>query len=422
MFFRKKNGSIPGNKEFQVNKKNDFGKTSFGATSKDDDGIDTLPGDSVIPGNIKPRSIVRQRINRSISWGREHERAISTAAFLGGFAIDLLTLNRIDQWFDNFVLASYLVIASVSILILNMQRDQRDTLSKIQTVALYATQFAFGGLLSGFVIFYTKSASWYVAWPFLIALYAAFIGNDRLREWYRRMEFQVTALFVALFALMIFWVPILVRMISDMVFVLSGIVALILIFLALSVLYRVASEVTPESKKRIRGNIFAAFFVFNVLYFTNIIPPIPLSLKAIDIYYDVTRDSTDGYVVLEKEHAWYDVRSLWRDEYIVGANAASNRAYVMTSVFGPNNLSATVSHVWQKHNEQANQWEQVFVSPFSVTGGRDGGFRWYSFVDRPSKGDWRVIVISNRKEMGRINFEVRDRENGEEIMLAKKRI
>jgi len=103
----------------------------------------------------------------------KYERHISTGAFAAGFIIDNLTLTRIDLLLDNLILFSYLVVAGSVIVFLNFYERGVFTgfvgrfFAPARLVAPIAMQFAFGGLFSGFFIFYSRSASLSASWPFL---------------------------------------------------------------------------------------------------------------------------------------------------------------------------------------------------------------------------------------------------------------
>ena len=351
----------------------------------------------------------RDRIRLLKDWVARNERLVTSGAFLGGFGVDLLTLTRIDQWFDNFILLTYLVLASLAILIINTDIEERfrwRVFSRLSPLMLYVAQFAFGGLLSGFVIFYTKSASWYVSWPFLVALYLLFLANDRFRPYYRRLEVQTAMLFGGLLGMAIFFIPTTLGRVGDLVFLLSGIVSLILISLFLKFLYALLPTITPQRRWKVRRNVAFIFITFQVLYFTHLIPPIPLSLKHGDIYHNVASASAETYTLAYEYHPWYRVdHHLWRNEF--NKTSPEDRVFAFVSVFGPENLNAPVYHKWQWLNPETELWQDVVEIDYEVSGGRDRGFRWYSYVTDPTPGKWRVrVTTQNDRELGRIPFTV----------------
>ena len=351
----------------------------------------------------------RDRIRRLKDWVTHNERLVTSGAFLGGFGVDLLTLTRIDQWFDNAILLTYLVLASLAILIINTDLEERfrwRVFSRLSPLMLYIAQFAFGGLLSGFVIFYTKSASWYVSWPFLVALYVLFLANDRFRPYYRRLEVQTAMLFGGLFGMAIFFVPTTLGRVGDLIFLLSGIVSVILMVLFLKFLYALLPTITLQRRWKVRRNVAFIFITFQVLYFTHLIPPIPLSLKHGDIYHNVASASAETYTLAYEYHPWYRVdHHLWRNEF--NKTSPEDRVFAFVSVFGPENLNAPVYHKWQWLNPETELWQDVVEIDYEVSGGRDRGFRWYSYVTDPTPGKWRVrVTTQNDRELGRIPFTV----------------
>src|SRR3989338_5860014 len=88
-----------------------------------------------------------------------HERGLSAAAFVIGFFWDNLTLSRIDRLYDNLVLAFYLVVAFAAMVLLNAHAAGRTSRLAQRSVGVAAVllPFAFGGLFSGFLIFYSRS-------------------------------------------------------------------------------------------------------------------------------------------------------------------------------------------------------------------------------------------------------------------------
>src|SRR5688500_13422287 len=93
---------------------------------------------------------------RARSFFLQHRRHWLTFAFLFGFIVDYLTLNRVDQVFDNIVLAWYVFLAMGSILILysaSAERLPERAIPYTKRFAPLVAQYAFGGLLSGMLIF-----------------------------------------------------------------------------------------------------------------------------------------------------------------------------------------------------------------------------------------------------------------------------
>src|SRR5207253_2684542 len=126
-------------------------------------------------------------------------------------------------------------------------RDEAEgLLKKIRPLVVAATQFAFGGLWSAFLIFYGRSAAFSASWPFLIVLGGIFIGNEVFKKYHSRLVFTCTLLFFALFSYTIFVVPIFTGAMGKPMFLLSGIIASIVFTLVIMAL----SMVGPQRMKR----------------------------------------------------------------------------------------------------------------------------------------------------------------------------
>lgn len=336
----------------------------------------------------------------------KYERHITTAAFVVGFVVDNLTLTRVDLLFDNLVLLSYLLVATASILFFNITSVTTTTgfFGSVRSLVPLAMQFAFGGLFSGFFIFYTQSASLATSWPFLLLLLLLLIGNEVLKKRYSRFVFQVSMLFFVLFSYLIFFFPILLHEISARVFVLSGVVSLLAIGALLGLLLRVMPAREQEWKKTLTASIGGIFLFVNIFYFANIIPPIPLSLKEAGVYHSVTRTVDNAYMVSYEQNKW---------PLFFGQTSSTFHknpgewVYFYSSVFAPTDLDTNIFHSWQYYDESTGKWKEWSRIGFPITGGRDGGYRGYSMKTNVVPGLWRVQVETARGQiLGRVKFTV----------------
>ncbi len=354
---------------------------------------------------------IDRRVQKTKSWFEKNEKYLSIGFFTLGIVIDNLTLTRVDLLSNNLILVTYILLAVLGIVLLHRAKVEKSKkpqsrLVKISKYVPFLTQYAFGGLFSGFVIFYTKSASWATSWIFLLILIAFFIGNERFREIYKKVDFQIKILFVAIFSFMIFFVPVILKKMGLGIFILSGILSLLLIFLLIYFLSNFIAEIKQKRKIKITKQILGIFVLFNLLYLFNIIPPIPLSLKEIGLYDFIYKDNAGKYVLIEKDLPWYSFGNYF-------LKIPTGRAYVYQSIFAPTNLSTDIYNNWQRFDESKRRWVSVNEVHFPLVGGREDGYRGYSFMLNLTEGDWRVNV--NTKEglvVGRIRFEVIREEEG----------
>ena len=341
------------------------------------------------------------------NWFFKYERRLSSGALLFGFILDNLTLTRIDLFYDNLVLILYLFVAGASILFLHIIETKNLTgkvFSNIKHTLPISMQFAFGGLFSGFAIFYTRSASLIESWPFLLLLVALLIGNEFLRERYGRFTFQISIYFFAVFSFMIFFVPTLLGKMGPLVFLLSGAVSLVLIWGFVRALDAVIHEKVQKSKKYLIASTGSIFIAINVLYFTNIIPPIPLSLKDVQVAHLVERVGIESYKVVTEEQNFFEALNPTKTVHIQKGKSV----YMYSAIFAPTDLDTKIFHSWEYYDTVLNKWVKTDRIGFAIVGGRDGGYRGYSVKSSLVEGKWRVRVVTGRDQtLGRIEFEVK---------------
>ena len=341
------------------------------------------------------------------TWMVKNDKYLSIVFFTGGFILDNFTLTRIDLLFDNLVLFTYLILATLSIIFINL--IQSGKLKKLETrfpnivnFLSLITQFTFGGLFSGYVIFYTKSASWASSWIFLLIIYGFFIGNEKFRKYYKKVDFQINILFIALFSFLIFFLPVVFKKVETHIFVLAGLISLTFIFFFLKFLFRFvfANKATQFRRNNISKHIIGIYIVFNCMYFLNIIPPVPLSLTEIGLYQNITRSGSGQYLFSKYDFPWYQFGN-----YFIKVPKGS--VYIYSSIFAPTDLNTNILNIWQKYDEELGKWIVYNKIGYTIKGGREKGYRGYSFITNATKGKWRVDVTNERGQiLGRIKFEV----------------
>lgn len=362
-------------------------------------------GAKPIPEGICYPQIVRSYFYRIKNWVTRHERKLSSLALFAGFILDALTLRRIDNLYENSVFLFYFVLISVSIVLINYieaGKYENEWVGRLHPFLLLFIQFAFGGLFSGFSIFYFRSGSLLSSWPFIVILFALLIGNERLRKQYERLVYQVSFLFLALFFFTIFAVPVLVNRMGSFVFVLSGVIAVLLVTAFVYLLNRVVPDRVEKSIRPIIYSITVLFLFVNVLYFTNLIPPIPLSLKDAGVYHAIQRVD-DKYIVQEEDQSIFGSMQIFENIHV----QKGVPLFVYSSVFAPDNLKTTVVHNWKFFDSEAGRWVSMSKIPYTVIGGTDRGYRGYTKKANLQEGQWTVNIETERGQViGRVTFEV----------------
>ena len=345
-------------------------------------------------------------IEKTRNWYGRFERPISSLSLILGFVFDAITLKRVDTLWEMTWIIAHLLVVGLFIILIHIQEseigDEKNP-SKRHFWYVNILQFFFGGILSTYLVFYFRSSDIFSTWPFLLLLLIAFIANESLKRHYIRLSFQISLFFISIYSFMIFLVPVVLHKIGTYIFLISGFLSLIIILLFISVLFRFVKNKFIENKKIILALISIIFIVINFLYFTNLIPPIPLSLKDAGVYHSIQKKSDGNYSVTSENYSWRQYFKLYQDY----KKTPESYVYAYSAVFSPKDLNLTIVHEWQHYNEIQKKWITESVISLNVTGGRDGGFRTYSKRSNLEQGKWRVNVKTQFGQViGKIRFNI----------------
>ena len=337
-----------------------------------------------------------------------YQRYISPLSLIAGFLSDnLFLLKRVDLLRTNFLLLFYLLVCAFGIIAINLiaagrVKDQR--LVRMAPVIPIFVQFAFGGLFSGYLSLYSRSASLATSWIFVLALAGLLLGNERFMRFYGLFRFQISLYFGSLFSFLIFFLPVIFHQIGPRMFLLSGGVSLGIITLFITALYRLVPEIVKVNRTRVARSIAVIYIAFNALYFFNLIPPLPLAIKESGVYHSVVHESDGTYQLTSEVSPWYETYLNYGTVY---HQVAGEPAYVYTAIFAPNNLSTTIEYHWQEYDTSKKAWTTTDTLTFPIVGGRDAGYEGYTVKGNITLGDWRVNVVTQYGQLiGRVSFTV----------------
>ncbi|HEY4501605.1 MAG TPA: DUF2914 domain-containing protein [Candidatus Paceibacterota bacterium] len=348
------------------------------------------------------------RDTKIFKWWERYEHHLGVGALAVGFAFDLIIADRPDSVGNNLLLLFYLVAAAVLIILLN-RREMRKLEAVHSTEPLFlllALQFCFGGLASNLLVLYGRSGTLAVNALFVAFLVALIFGNEYLRNRYAQLRFNIGVYYILLLTYLLIAVPVFItHTIGVWTFILTGLISLGLItgFLAmLSVI--VFRNKEPQKLFGVSTLVLGIFLVFNLLYFLNIIPPVPLSLKDIGIYHSLLKRSDGNYVALYEPAPWWQPWRSTNADYTLGVGES---AFCFSSVFAPTNLSVPVYHRWEKFSQAEGSWQTEALVAFPVSGGRAAGYRGYSVKSALTPGAWRCDVETQGGALiGRTGFDV----------------
>lgn len=327
--------------------------------------------------------------------------------FTGGFIFDTLTLGRIDRLYDTLVLCSHMTLLSLTLYLLNLGYDGKWDNTFIRRYVEYfplAIQFFFGALSSAFVIYFFRSVSMSKTMFFFILLVFLLFANEFLKKKISNRYLHFSVYFFISFTFCTFMLPTLIKEMNTLIFIISGVLSLSSTLALIIFIYFSSPSTRAEiSLKKLIGIVISIYLLINVFYFFNLIPPVPLALESGMVAHHVEKKNNEYIVTYEKDE-WY---IFWRTHQLAFHRQADESVYVFTSVFAPTDIKKSIFHRWKWYNPVTKNWEITEDIGFEVTGGRNRGFRGYTYKNNITEGQWRVDVITEEElVIGVINFVI----------------
>ena len=346
-------------------------------------------------------------INRFREFVRRHQKYLPVLFFIGGFIWDSLTLGRIDRLYDRTILVTYLFLLSVPLYMFNVADDgrwKRTYFEKYEDYLPLAIQFFLGGLCSAFVIYFSRSVSFSKTLFFFVILVFLLFANELLKKRISNKYLQFGAYFFVNFTFFTFFIPVLIKQMGTFIFIISGLISLATTIALISYIYKAS----PTTRKEIhRGKtlilVFGIYILINTFYFFNLIPPVPLALETGLVAHNVEKVN-GNYEVIYQDEVWY---KFWRKNSLNYQLDPGSSVYVFTSVFAPTDLRKEVAHRWKWFDPQKREWKVADTITYEITGGRDRGYRGYTYKNNVSEGFWEVEVITKEGlVLGIVDFKI----------------
>jgi len=322
------------------------------------------------------------------------------AFFIGGVLFDVVTLGRVDQVGTLLQEFIFLTIAGF-ILFLEIKgglsRESRKWMIFIWDYHIEIIHFLFGGLLSAFTIFYFKSTS-SVSSILFIALLASFLVLNEIEYFKKKGVILRWAMFsVCLWSFMNILIPVLSGRIGLSVFILSSSIVMIPLFLIIRFV-----DFEDGGLRRKLTAIGAGVPLLGILlYFLEVIPPVPLSMQYAGIYHGVVKKN--GQYILSRNREWW---KFWQNGDQDFYYRTGDKVFLFARIFSPTDFSHQIKLRWLFKNSR-KKWEVWDVIPIRIKGGREEGFRGFAFKSNVAIGDWRIVIeTSDNREIGSIDFEI----------------
>jgi hypothetical protein len=326
---------------------------------------------------------------------KQLRRFFPAVAFLGGFAWDTLTIGQRVRALDLWTLGAFLFGACLLALWLahraskkrsvpSVDAAQNDAKGRLVGLAWQAPylllQFFFGSIFSALFILYFKSAGHLGTWLTTVVLGLLLVGNEFAGKSYRRHFTLIWAL-LALNAILLFnfALPHALGSLNPAWFYVSTAAG---IGLAHGV-----RQLAPGRPGRIRPSwVLAGALV--LAWVLDMIAPVPLVKQDLAVGHSFVREEDRFLLMVEPAPPWQFGRSQSPTVNV----AEGERLYGVSAVFAPLGVTALLEHRWEVR--EGSGWRLVYRNAFQSTGGRERGFRGYSWVLNPQPGEWRLIVAT----------------------------
>ena len=321
----------------------------------------------------------------------QHPYAVTSVVFLFGFIFDIFTIGRIDDYL-NFL--THLVYLSLLVLVY-IKLNTSITAPKLKIVECYKKDifhFLTGSLLSSFTIFYVMSSSLTQSLIFILFILALLIINEaeifqKGSDWTKLLILQF-----CISSFLIIYLPVLFGFTGGFTFIVS-------IFLSSLILPFIFKKINNSSYVHSIGSSIIITFSFLVLYFLNIIPPVPLSVKEIGVYHDLKKVNNSYH--LYKETGSLKFWSLGDQDFLARDN---DKVYIYARIFAPRGFKEKVFIQWEKWEKE---WKVSDKITMNITGGNSWGYKSYSYKSNYTPGIWRAkILTEDSRELGRVNFQI----------------
>lgn len=349
--------------------------------------------------------IATERFEKLKTYRSRYSRFEAPAFFTAGFLFDVLTVTRIDNWIQIskhvFFLVSlgwFLILQHKS---MNPQWIPPKILNKLWPHQIRVSHFLFGNLLSAFVIFYFKSASLSKSGIFLGLVVLVMLLNEVPKVRALGLRFRLALFSFCLASFFIYFYPLMAGFLSPFLFILAVFTATLITGFFI---YRFSkSDPDPRAFQEQFGiPVLAVQFLLVMAYFFKVIPPVPLYVSFAGIYHRV--EKTGDEVTLYSLRPWY---RFWSHGDVTFESRDSEPVYCYVRVFAPAQFSHQVILHWQLYNEKLKRFETQDRIPMQIAGGRQEGFRGYTYKSNFQSGRWRVeIETEDERAIGDLSFTI----------------
>jgi hypothetical protein len=314
--------------------------------------------------------------------------------FACGVVFDAMTLGReLSMWMLSYVFAYALGVAVCLVI------RARRWFERWRDWVDGALHFCLGATFSALVVLYFRSATYLWSWVTVGLLVGVMVWNEYAAKGRPRRSLVWGVYAASLVMLFNFLLPFAFGTISSFWFYAS----LVLVMGGLYGLRRVA---------RIPGLSLAASGGFAgllaVLYLAGAIPPVPLVMR--QNMACVNGRASGGEYLCDGGRP--DLLVRWGLASPTVRYEPGERVSVLSAVSAPEGISTRLEHRWARR--EGGKWNRYDTIEVRMTGGRDSGWRFYSYKRSVKPGRWRVTTAApDGRVVGYLRFDLEEIEGGE---------
>ncbi len=325
--------------------------------------------------------------------------------FVCGFIFDAWLVGHPDKPLFILHQAVYLFIIALLIhyeLLFRLEKWHPSNFSmKIWPYQNFALHFCLGTLLNVYSLFYIKSASLFSSVIFLLLMIGMIFLNELpFVKKSEKVNLKVGLYSICLFSFFSIVYALLFGFIGLVPFSFSVLSTLAILILQL----RLLKKYIPEPGilvNAIFAPVVTVIIIFITFFFLGLIPPVPLSVKEQGVYHNLVKRDSHYYLYAEMGD-----NSFWDFGKTTFHAEPGDKIYFYSQIFSPGRISDKVIVHWFKKNNLGD-WENMDKVPVTIKGGREEGFRAFTFKSNYEAGEWKILVeTSSGAEISRLYFDV----------------
>ena len=334
----------------------------------------------------------------------KNETRLEIGFFVAGVVVDIVMLPAPD---DLISIIQQIVYLGLIYLILHFELLRQinawvpgPKMAKYWENHRLILHFLMGSILNLYSLFFIKSASLFSSIIFLLVMGLIVVGNELPIFKKSNVSFKIAVFVLCVFSFFSILFPVILGYVGYVPLASAVAATALIVYLMFKHLNSKIRD-TRLTMQSILAPSFTVMGLFIAFYFIGWIPPVPISVKEQAIYHNITKEN--GQYKLFHQKPWW---KFWENGDETFLAQPGDSIYYFAQIYSPANFNDQVFVVWSFLNAKGN-WEIGDKIPINISGGREQGFRGYTYKSNYQEGKWRVQLVSRiGQEISRLYFEV----------------